>query len=192
MFGLPLRYPSSRFTLPQSSSSGHLTQVVRNAVAGWMLCLAPALRKRSWAEAWWNALACSSSSGFAKDLSLTVKRWSMAGLVLMATISSGQLYFCVLDHVYHHFSFHWEVEYHSQVAVHHSSVGYNRHAVCLTQPDSKPSVFFWVQAWHFQAIHMPAHHHLSLVHFFVCYTKVIGIQLEPNALQVGNKRLVEK
>ncbi len=52
----PFRYLSSLFTFPQLSSSGHLTRVVKNTVAGSMSRCALALKKNSRAVAWWKAL----------------------------------------------------------------------------------------------------------------------------------------
>ena len=68
-------------SLPQSSLSGRLTRVVKNATVVWM-SRQTRDRKRSYAVVWWKALACSSGKNVASVGGQTWKRRSPAGVHL--------------------------------------------------------------------------------------------------------------
>ena len=94
MFMVPFKYPSTCLILPQLSSSGVFTCIVRKVVAGCMLHLACVLRNNSYAVAWWNAIACSSGNGLAFELSCTLKRWSATRLVFVVLFLQGIWRWC--------------------------------------------------------------------------------------------------
>lgn len=77
---VPFKYFNTHFALPQSSSSGCFTLVVRKATAVLIPLLAGQVRNNSCANMWWNILACSSTSGLANLSSRTLKRLSKCGL----------------------------------------------------------------------------------------------------------------
>lgn len=62
---VPLRYCSTRFSFPQSSSSGDFTLVVRKAVGVWISHRARPCTNTSLAVVRWKLAACSSGNFFA-------------------------------------------------------------------------------------------------------------------------------
>ena len=86
-FLVPFKYFKTCFTFSQSSSSGDCTLVVRKDTAVWISQCAQFAAKSSWYTVWWKASAISSSS--LRPSSLTLKRWSPAGVADFPIIFSG-------------------------------------------------------------------------------------------------------
>ena len=89
IYNVPFRYIIRCRNLPQSSSSGCFTLVVRNDIVVSISGRALLQRKRSYATVRWNWLARSSGSNVLYESSLTLNMWFTAGVALVLLMSSG-------------------------------------------------------------------------------------------------------
>ena len=84
---VPFRYFNALLSFPKSSSSGFLTLVVKKDTAVWMSLLAHELMNSNWEVVWWNAISFSSGRYFASSVSITLNRWSAAGVASFPVIN---------------------------------------------------------------------------------------------------------
>ena len=79
------------FSLPQSSSSGHFTRVMRKETAILISRQVLLQRNRSWATVWWKFSAWVSGRDLALLFSCTEKRRSAAGVAQDVVMGLGNL-----------------------------------------------------------------------------------------------------
>ncbi len=133
------RYLKTLFNFPQLSSSGCLTQFIRNAIVVCILCQTRG-RKRSWAVVWWNAHACSSGRCFASSWKWMLKRWSASGMkddpVIVFGKGSKNLG-DVGNHVKYYNPWWWKIDGHPKIIMAKATSDIEL-LVCCVVPSGKP------------------------------------------------------
>ena len=90
MWMVDLMYFITRLNFRQSSSSGLLTLLLRNATFVWIYFLTWIVVNKSCTTEWWNEVDWCSSNSFISESYLTVNMFSTAGVATITCIVSGK------------------------------------------------------------------------------------------------------